>query len=118
MKAARLAGLQILLVLMSLDAQAQQLVDLGAVNTGLCAGAPGRARQVRLSAVVQGARLPGAEPLERCMRSAATDVGPHLLASVPFKASPLLRDRSNVCLSRLGPGYRIEQAIVRAEPSC
>ena len=52
------------------------------------------------------------------MRSAATDVGPHLLASVPFKASPLLRDRSNVCLSRLGPGYRIEQAIVRAEPSC
>lgn len=118
MKATRLAGLCVLVAVVSLEAHAQQLVGLGTVGTGVCVGAPAHARQTRLTAVVEGARLPGPEPLEHCLRPAAAELGLHLLASEPVKASPLLRDRSNACLSRLGAGYRIDQVIVRAESSC
>jgi hypothetical protein len=81
-------------------------------------GTSARPRIVRLTAVVQGVRLPGSEPLEHCLNSAVVEVGTPLLANEPVKAGTLLRDRSNVCLSRINANYRIDQIVVRAEPSC
>lgn len=118
MRAAHRIGAAGLLLLAALDAQAQQIVGLGAVNTGICVGTATRPRVVRLTAIVQGVRLPAAEPLARCLHSAAAEVGSPLLANEPVKASALLKDRGNRCLSTINANERIDQIVVRAEPSC